>query len=321
YIRTNQELDGMNGNLFQVRFRAHGPNSYNINGWGLDDIHVHGEFAPALPGDSNCDGEVNVLDAITTVNYIMGNNPEPFCWDNADVTEDGIINVLDIIATVNIIMSGSKTSPFEINSSAAHIFMNHDGIALESDGTLAGLQFEMTGLTPADLNFELAGFEFVSTEKDGRLLGLIFSFNNTPIPAGTINLFSFNNDHAELAWGNVIAGNLNAEEVPVFKHIKGAASTFAGDVEINAYPNPSKGWFVVETKLPFAGQANIRISDLTGRVVAGLHQGVLAIGVHTFILDKNEQLSPGIYFLNIDLTPANLAGEAVSRNIKLIITE
>jgi hypothetical protein len=56
------------------------------------------------PGDSNCDGVVDVLDAITTVNYVMGNNPQPFCFPNADVTEDGIINVLDIIATVSIIM-------------------------------------------------------------------------------------------------------------------------------------------------------------------------------------------------------------------------
>jgi subtilisin family serine protease len=321
HIRTNQELDGMDGNLFQIRFRAHGPNSWNINGWGLDDIHVHGEFMPDLPGDANCDSEVNVLDAITTVNSIMGNNPEPFCWDNADVTEDGIINVLDIIATVNIIMSGSKTSPFEIHSSAVHIFMNRDGIILESDGTLAGLQFEITGLSPADLKFELSGFEFVSTEKDGKILGLIFSFNNTPVPAGIINLFSFNNLNVEPDWGAVVAGNLNAEEVPVFKHIEGKDLFFEGDFEVSAYPNPAQGRFVVETKLPFAGEANIQIKDVTGRMAASLHQGLLSAGVHTFSLNQNARLSPGIYFLKVDLKPVAQSGEAVSRNVRLIITD
>jgi carboxypeptidase T len=105
HVRTDQILAGMAGHQFQVRFRAHGPNSYNINGWGLDDIHVHGEGSVILPGDANCDGMVNVIDVITTVNYVMGLNPEPFCPENADVTEDGIINVLDVIATVSIILS------------------------------------------------------------------------------------------------------------------------------------------------------------------------------------------------------------------------
>jgi uncharacterized protein (TIGR02145 family) len=52
----------------------------------------------------NEDGLVNVLDIISTVNYIMGGNPSPFNTDAADVNADGGINVLDIIALVNIIM-------------------------------------------------------------------------------------------------------------------------------------------------------------------------------------------------------------------------
>jgi len=60
----------------------------------------------ALPGDSNCDGEVNVLDVITTANYILGNNPQPFCFENADVNGDGVINVIDVTGTINIILSG-----------------------------------------------------------------------------------------------------------------------------------------------------------------------------------------------------------------------
>ncbi|MDD5508892.1 MAG: dockerin type I domain-containing protein, partial [Bacteroidales bacterium] len=58
----------------------------------------------ALSGDANCDGIVNVLDIITIVNYIMGQNPSPFCFDEADTNDDLMINVLDIIGTVNIIM-------------------------------------------------------------------------------------------------------------------------------------------------------------------------------------------------------------------------
>lgn len=58
-----------------------------------------------VPGDANCDGNVNVLDAITIVNYVVGTNPQPFCFDNADVNNDGMVNVLDVIATITIILS------------------------------------------------------------------------------------------------------------------------------------------------------------------------------------------------------------------------
>jgi len=64
--------------------------------------------ANRLSGDSNCDGAVNIMDVITTANYIMGNNPQPFCFDYADVNADGMINIADIIGTVNIIMSGGS---------------------------------------------------------------------------------------------------------------------------------------------------------------------------------------------------------------------
>jgi len=57
-----------------------------------------------LPGDSNCDGEVNILDVITKANYITGNNPQPFCFENADVNGDGIVDVGDLIGTINIII-------------------------------------------------------------------------------------------------------------------------------------------------------------------------------------------------------------------------
>jgi hypothetical protein len=61
---------------------------------------------PVLAGDANCDGIVNVMDIIAIANFIMGANPEPFCFENADVNQDGTINVMDIIGTANIIMGG-----------------------------------------------------------------------------------------------------------------------------------------------------------------------------------------------------------------------
>jgi len=60
---------------------------------------------PADFGDVNADGNVNVLDIVTMVNFIMGND-DPTAYEGCagDVNEDGSMNVLDIVTIVNMIM-------------------------------------------------------------------------------------------------------------------------------------------------------------------------------------------------------------------------
>ena len=47
YAITNFILNGMAGQNFQVRFVARGANTYNIAGWGLDNIVITGVNCPA----------------------------------------------------------------------------------------------------------------------------------------------------------------------------------------------------------------------------------------------------------------------------------
>ena len=62
-------------------------------------------YANILAGDSDCNSAVNVQDVIKTVDYIVGNNPQPFCFENADVNGDGTVNVIDVVGTIGIIMN------------------------------------------------------------------------------------------------------------------------------------------------------------------------------------------------------------------------
>ncbi|UCE19664.1 MAG: amidohydrolase family protein [Gemmatimonadota bacterium] len=60
-------------------------------------------------GDVNGDGAINVLDAIQTVNIVLGTSPPPSneeLWA-ADCNGDGLANVLDVLGIVNVVLETS----------------------------------------------------------------------------------------------------------------------------------------------------------------------------------------------------------------------
>ena len=85
-----------------ITFRFTSDYSVTRPGW---EAEINCSGLELLPGDANCDGAVDITDVITTINFIMGQNPQPFCFENADVNADGSIDITDVIGAVNIIMS------------------------------------------------------------------------------------------------------------------------------------------------------------------------------------------------------------------------
>lgn len=58
-----------------------------------------------LKGDANGDGNVSVIDVISTINYILQEPPEVFNKKAADVNGDGEISVIDVIGMIDIILN------------------------------------------------------------------------------------------------------------------------------------------------------------------------------------------------------------------------
>lgn len=57
-----------------------------------------------LVGDVNGDDVVNIVDVITTVNYILGNGEDTFDETVADMNDDGDVNIVDVTLIVNDIL-------------------------------------------------------------------------------------------------------------------------------------------------------------------------------------------------------------------------
>lgn len=93
----------------------------------------------AQKGDSNGSLKVDVADIMTDINYIMGDNPQPFIFEAADVNEDQTVDIIDVIGTVDLIMGGSADFNARVESTATYTV--EDGILyVDSPVELGGVQ-------------------------------------------------------------------------------------------------------------------------------------------------------------------------------------
>jgi PKD repeat protein len=259
----------------------------------IDNIIINNTLAD-LPGDANCDGMINISDVVVIIAYIVGDNPEPFCFENADLNEDQIINVQDVVGVVNIILSGGKFGFEPVVSQPAQLFLHEQGIDLQSDGTLAGLQFDIEGINPDDVEFMLEGYQFRSAEVDGMFRGIIFSFDNTPLPAGIPNIIRFKQKQTHPAWGDVAAANLNAQKVEVIKSEGLSIPESSTGEMISVFPNPFTGSTTLKYQLANIAHVEISLYSLDGKLQKQLISKVQAAGEYQQGIDAVE-LNAGIY--------------------------
>ena len=62
------------------------------------------DFEVDLYGDVNFDGEINITDVITIINFVLGTPPTEEEALTADMNQDGILNILDVIQLVSEIL-------------------------------------------------------------------------------------------------------------------------------------------------------------------------------------------------------------------------
>ena len=127
---------------------------------------------PVLKGDSNDDDEINVVDAVNTVNYIFNKVTGTFVFEAADVNSDDHISISDVTGTTDLIMqqvlqvkeqgamakgygvSAMNDTPSSDRSLDCLVLSQQDksniDIALDNNSNFAALQADIT--LPVNVN-------------------------------------------------------------------------------------------------------------------------------------------------------------------------
>jgi uncharacterized protein (TIGR02145 family) len=99
----------------------------DIDGDGIDDIIDFYGLAPDMGvyeyepeydfilGDVNFDNEINVLDIVLMVSFILGEPTDEYEYSAADINQDGLINILDVVQLVNIILGVTQNTINDID--------------------------------------------------------------------------------------------------------------------------------------------------------------------------------------------------------------
>ncbi len=250
----------------------------------------------AQPGDANGSLKVDVIDIVTVVSYITGDNPQPFIFGAADVNADGEIDVMDIVRIVNIIVSG-KSGAETVSEATAKYFVEDGILYVDTPVELGGVQVYLNSssdnietLAAMD-KFEQIG-QFV---EDGRYLFMAYSLSGEKLAPGK---------HAILRIGvadveEMILADARGNEVIA---VEETMSIGANEMFIlsEAYPNPFNGMLNIPYVIG-ADNANVMltINNIMGQQVANIDLGTQSRGEYNYEWQPKSDMPSGIYIINM----------------------
>jgi hypothetical protein len=235
----------------------------------------------ANDGDSNNDGNLNVLDVVGTVAHILGNgslSDDGVC--NADSNADGSLNVLDVVLTVNVILGNARiadATDIEINKSS-------NEVTFDANGYVGAIQMTLTHSD--DFSIELTKDALVADyNTDGNTTTLIV------VNPETANLFTAT---GVFTIDEVMASSDGNSYMNVEMNMP-AAYTIS-----DAYPNPFNPSTAIDIALDTDANVSVKVFNIMGQLVDVITEGNLSAGAHSVAWDAS-QIASGVYFINTEI--------------------
>jgi hypothetical protein len=227
-------------------------------------------------GDINSDGNIDVVDVIAMVGFVLENNdltPEQILI--GDLYPDGLINIYDIVSVISIIMSDSLLNTLSLTE--VSIIKEHHSLRFTKTGSIAGIQIEYEG----DFESSLEGWMIEKNENTILMVSMDGSDLNKLNYSGDLKIKSC----------SVVDWELNK--------IQAEITVIPDQFSLKpAYPNPFNPVTTINYAIPHDAYVVIKAFDVRGKEVAELVNGMIKEGNHEVVWDASK-LSSGMYFVRM----------------------
>ena len=263
----------------------------------------------ASKGDANGSLKVDVLDITTIVAYLLGQNPQPFIFEAADMNDDKSINVLDVVSVANVIKGAKSASADEgnkFNPTIACITLKPEIIQLKSDAQVQAVQFELQGvdLEKVKLSAVLKGFELAYSIDSNKIIGVLYNLNGQTIPAGITDVIKIEEGAGKLTWGKVFGADPQGRYVTIMKKEDISLITESSPFGLSVQPNPSAGDMQISFRLSDPANITVKVFNLLGAMVSQLMDNTLPAGNQQIIWNgtsgNGETVKPGVFFIRVE---------------------
>jgi len=134
-------------------------------------------------GDVNGDGLVNILDIVSTVDHILGNNPSSFNVALADVNSDGTVNILDVLTIQDIILNPVSNIVNTNTEANINTETNTSRTSLIGNNYLITTNQTTQSGTSIEIEVELSNEDIIKGAEFDFVMPTGFSFDPTTIIA------------------------------------------------------------------------------------------------------------------------------------------
>ena len=240
------------------------------------------DLSVSMLGDINSDYEINILDAVTLINFILFiDQPNDYQFWAADINGDIALNIQDVVLLVNMVLPSLSREGIPTEATLQY---GNNTLTLIADGAVSGLQIGVSG----DFNITSQHFP------DGWQM---FTNENT--------ILAFNMDGESITSGLLFEyeEDLSIESIMIvdsYGNTVTAKTMLISDKYslLNSYPNPFNPATSINFTLSMESDISLEIYDIQGRMVEVLLNGNMQTGYHSVIWNANNH-SNGIYFVKM----------------------